>query len=475
MTKMHVGILLMVGVVVVSAISYQQADAQVISYRIHPDIFTELQDRYPEHATEYWDDIRDAIRDGINDWTELNHGLIFTPSHNDAVDVTIEWIDSSRAWGVEYHDRSGGNRIGIDFDTPEPDQYGASLMNPDIVRFVMAHELGHVLGMGHSQEEGHLMYGLANPRPDNTFNDMGYIVPYVRIGDFENVGGNKLGVPFHMQGYPVYDIEIMEINGMPYIVMSTGDDGIYVANMSNPHNPSLAGSYDINSKDTESLDGWPYLVVIQAHSITVLNMTDLPNIRLAGTIDIRGHNGNNNYSGNNATLVDLDGTISLVTIMGHGLVRQYDLTDLSDIESAGVYYDEFLLPSRGVQLADRNDIQYALVDVGYDGTLVFRLSAENSLARMKQHMGLTYNDVLHTTVSVGEDEYRIAYWNGQILVHEVTSKYSSDPIGRLLGYVALEIDSMNVNGAIYAVVAAGTDGVFGIHIGDEDTGKWTFN
>lgn len=34
---------------------------------------------------------------------------------------------------------------------------------------------------------------------------------------------------------------------------------------------------------------------------------------------------------------------------------------------------------------------------------------------------------------------------------------------------------MKVDGSVYVVVAAGIDGVLGIHIGDEATGKWTFN
>ena len=132
----------MLGALVLVLLAAQTADAHAISYRIHPDILTELQDRYPEHATEYWNDIQSAIRDGLNHWSELNAGLIFTPSHDNRADITIAWTDSSRVWDAAYHDPSGGNYIGIDFDTPEPDVYDASLVNPDIVRYVMAHNAG---------------------------------------------------------------------------------------------------------------------------------------------------------------------------------------------------------------------------------------------------------------------------------------------------------------------------------------------
>ena len=77
-------------VMAVAPYGIQSADAQVITYRIHPDIFTELQDRYPDYAEGYWESIKDAIRDGISVWTEVNPGIIATPSHDDRHDVLIE-------------------------------------------------------------------------------------------------------------------------------------------------------------------------------------------------------------------------------------------------------------------------------------------------------------------------------------------------------------------------------------------------
>ena len=459
----------MLGCVLLVSLAGTSVEAQVISYRIHSDILTELQDRYPEHATDYWNDIRDAIRDGINDWAELNPGLVFTPSHDDTYDVTIEWIDSSRAWGVEYHDRHGANRIGIDFDDPEPDAYGASLLNPDIIRYIMAHELGHVLGIGHSAEEDHLMHGLANPNPDKVFNDMGYTIPAIHIENYANVGGNKLDIAFHMQGYHIYDVETMDVNGTHYLVVATGEDGIYAINMTDPDNPSLAGSYDIDTEDTESLDGWPYLAALHGDGIAILDMSNPYAVTLAGTID----GTLSQYA--MMDLVWVDGTVALVTTMGHGHARQYDVTHHSNIHSSGAYYDDFALPARGIQVAIRDDIPYAVVDVGLDGILVLRISVDNSLTKMNQHTFLSYDGTIRATVHVNEDEYRIAYWNGQILVHEGTGQYSSDPVGRLLGYTVHEIDTMKVNGHVYAVIAAGNSGVLGIHIGDEAAGKWTFN
>ena len=461
-------VITLVAATVMFSYGVHQADAQIIAYKIHPDIFTELQDRYPEHAEEYWEDVKDAIREGIDEWVSLNPDLIFTPSHDDRYDVIIEWIDSGRAWGVEYHDRSTGNRIGIDFNAPGPDAYGASLLNPDIIQYIMAHEIGHLLGMGHSSEAGHLMYGESNPRPDRVFNNMGYLVPYPIIENFENIGGNKLDIVFHLQGYHVYDIETMDINGTQYVVVSTGTDGIYMVDMSDPRSPRLAGSYDMPSYNTTSLDGWPYLVVLYSGGIDVLDVSDPNNIILSDSVV------HPQYM-HDAILVEVDGKMVVVTV-SRGIIQQYNLADPYDIRRTGAYADDFsLLGVRAIQSVTHNNNTYALVDATYDGTMVFTISGDRNPALVQHHTAhLEYDGTIRTVVTVGDDEYRISYWREQILVHEITSLYSSDPIGRLLGYEALEIDDMKVDGGVYVVIAAGADGVFGIHIGDEATGKWTF-
>lgn len=455
-------LLVLVGLVpMLTSLPY--ADAQVITYKIHPDIHTELRDRYPNYADEYWEDVRNAIRDGINDWLELNPNLIFTPTHDDEYDVVIEWIDSSTAWGVEYHDHSATNHIGIDFDTPEPDAYGASLMNPDIIRYVMAHELGHTLGLGHTSKADHLMYGLSHPKPDKVFDDMGYVIPHVVIEDFENVGGNKLDIAFHMSGYTIYDVETMVIDDTPYVVVATGEDGVFVVNMTNVDAPGLAGSYDIHTTDTESLEGWPYLVILHDEGINILNMTDPTNIKQAFAL---------NLEPGRAALAEIDGHILMLTTGGPAVIQQYDVTDPYNTQRTGGYYDDFVISGVGIQIHLTNDNTYALVT---SEASVFLLSVDRAPTLIRQDVSFGYDSTIETTLTVGDDEYRILYWNDQILVHEPTSSFSSDPIGRLLGYDVHEIDGMKIGSSVYAVIAAGDDGVFGIHIGDEAVGKWTFN
>lgn len=479
------GAALALGAAVLVTLAVQTVDAQVIAYRIHPDILTELQDRYPEHATEYWDDIRDGIRDGINDWAELNPGLVFTPSHDDRYDVTIEWIDSSRAWGVEYHDRSAGSRIGIDFDTPEPDAYGASLMNPDIVRYVMAHELGHVLGIGHSAEEGHLMHGLSNPKPDRVFNDRGYDIPTIHIENYANVGGDKMNISFHLQGYHVYDVEVLDIDNTQYLAVTTGSEGLYMLNMSDPARPSLVGSYGGHTDNIWSLDGWPYIVQVYSDGFQVLDATDPSNITLASMVS---HPDKANPI-RNATVIDVDGKPSIFTI-SIGLLQQYDMSDPYDIRRSGAYYDDFaLLGVKDIQ-GVAHDIQggtedstYVLVDADYDGILTFTVSADRNPALIRDRLNQPeYIDIIYEAITIADVTYWVPYIRGEIRLYEAESGldflgrlYGLDPIGRLLGYTVLEIDTLRTGGAVYAVVAAGSDGILGIHIGDESTGKWTFN
>lgn len=54
----------------------------------------------------------------------------------------------------------------------------------------MGFQAGQVLGMGHSHDEKHLMYGTANLTPDKTFADLGYTVPCLSISNCENIGSD---------------------------------------------------------------------------------------------------------------------------------------------------------------------------------------------------------------------------------------------------------------------------------------------
>ena len=406
MTPIHWA-LVGLGVAALVALSYQ-ADAQVITYRIHPDILTELQDRYPAQADAYWEDVKEAVRDALGDWTALNPDLIFTPSHsNSRDDVVIEWVDADYAWGVEYHDAGGSiNRIGIDFDSPEPDQYGASLMNPDIVRFVMAHELGHALGLGHSDELGHLMYGVSHPKPDDVFDSKGYWVPRVTIDNFENVGGDRMGVSFHLKGYDVTDIDVMDVNGTQYVVAGAGEDGLHILNMSDPQRPALAGSYNAVTVDVEAVPGHPYIVLFDGEGFDVLDVSDPTDIVLAGTVS----HPNKKHLIRNATVIEADGKPFAVTV-SRGMLQQYDISDPYDIRRTGAYADDFgMLGVQHVQGVVRDGTVYALVDATYDGTLVFVLSADRNPALQRQHTDLDMTTPYGSTSTLRES--RTGYSTG---------------------------------------------------------------
>lgn len=458
-----VGLVATVGMITPYGI--QTADAKVITYRIHSDILTELQDRYPDYAEDYWESVKEAIRDGISAWTELNPEIIVTPSHDDRHDVLIEWIDSEYAWGVEYHDSSLGYRIGIDFDSPEPDMYGASLMNPDIVRYVMAHELGHVLGMGHSASENHLMHGTANPTPDRAFDNLGYTVPRLVITNFGNIGGDRLDVSFHLQGYHVHDVAIVDVNGTEYLVASTGDDGLHILNMSNPDHPELMDSDDEPSVDIWPIDGQPYVIQMYSNGFRVLDLTDPANITLAGTVH---HN-----AMLDAVLVNVGGT-PLVIMVSKGLIHQYDVSDPYDIRRSGILSDGFhLLGVKHIHgIAREDESTYILVDASFDGIQTYLIQPDRNPARTWDRLDdVQQVNLIYDTVEIDGITYHMVYTQGHIGLYEGESDL--EVVGRLIGYTALGIDTLRVDGTVYGVIAVGQDGILGIHIDDEGTGKWT--
>ena len=487
----------LLGATVLVASVVQPAHAQIITYRIHLDILAELQDRYPKQAAEYWVDVKEAIRGAISEWTILNPNLAFTPTHtDDSGNVIIEWIDADYIWGAGYHDsRTDTKRIGIDFDTSEPDEYGASLMNPSLVQYVTTHELGHVLGLGHSSELGHLMYGTSDPKPDRVFDDKGYSVPRLAMPNYENVGGDKMEIAFQLTGYNVSDIEVMDIGGEQYVVAATGEDGLHILNMSNPDNPRPIASYNAESYEIESVGEQPYIILIYADGFRVLDISNPAVITLGDTVS---HKDKRNPI-LDATVVEINGKAYVLTA-SRGLIQQYDVSDPYDIQRSGTYYDDFSLlgvkairevirecgrdciyvmdPRHGVEAEHTtilNDDMYVLVDDAYDGTLVFAISGDRNPTPIMHNMpGLEYDSTVQEIIEIDKVAYHVSYKYGQLRLHEIVPEGEDMPVGRLFGYEVHEIDSLRVNGNVYAVVAAGMEGILGIHIGNESTGMWTW-
>lgn len=439
---------------------------QAITYRIHPDIYTELQDRYPDDAEEYWMDAKAAIREGLNAWATVNPGLVFTPTQDDHHHILIEWVDSERAWGVEYHDAQLGSRIGIDFDSPEPDVYGASLMNPDIITFVVAHEFGHAIGMGHSPREGHLMYGTANPRPDRTFDDLGVNVPRVFIEDHHNIGGAKIDVAFHLQGYTVHDVEVIHVDDIPYLVAATGDAGLHVLNMTTPDQPSLVWSQEDFSVDIWSLEGWPYLVQMYADGFRVWNMSDPSNIVQASVV---------RTTILDAVLIEVDDTPLVITI-SRGLIQQYDLSNPNNTRLTGAHSDDFnLLGVERIVGVAHLESTYLRVDASFDGMQNYLIQADRSPVRAWTDLDfedIHYFDAPHEEIDVGGAINSVIYWQNQLILYEGDNP-TENVIGRLLGYTVWVIDTLRVGGDIYAVVAVDSDGILGLSVGSESAGGWT--
>ncbi|ABK77838.1 hypothetical protein CENSYa_1214 [Cenarchaeum symbiosum A] len=121
-----------------------------------------------------------ALGKALSAWERANPGLDFVESPG-GPDAKIEWVRElagSRAGLYESHSVAGiviKSAITIELGGLGCD--GAyHLYSEDNLADILTHELGHYLGLGHTLEDGHLMYADDGVDPD-VFDDLGYSIP----------------------------------------------------------------------------------------------------------------------------------------------------------------------------------------------------------------------------------------------------------------------------------------------------------
>ena len=123
--------------------------------------------------------VRTALEDGIDAWELANPGLVFAES--DDPEVVIRWeLEPGPAWigqadcdyitaiiSCELTISVGGTSCSGRYEQAYPWALTNTIM----------HEIGHVLDIGHTSDESHLMHGDDNPPPSDPLDLMGFNVP----------------------------------------------------------------------------------------------------------------------------------------------------------------------------------------------------------------------------------------------------------------------------------------------------------
>lgn len=143
-----------------------------------PSAVLDAADYGAEFVAEHSMVVRQAIRDGFDTWTRANPGIVFEEVASGQPDITVRWIEytGTHVGSACLDCLRNGAVINVVLEQPDcrdnPVAYG-----PGKIRNIIAHEFGHNLGLGHDDDEDHLMYGTMPPPPPGPFDSLGYNVP----------------------------------------------------------------------------------------------------------------------------------------------------------------------------------------------------------------------------------------------------------------------------------------------------------
>lgn len=133
-----------------------------------------LLDVYAANATE----MMQAIHEGFEVWTELNPEFEFarTDEPNPFIWINLDEYQHTHV-GLACVDCLT-NGAEIDITLYDYDCRNARVpYTTEYVRLVMAHEFGHIIGLGHHTNKTHLMYGFGDEYSQDPFPTLGYSIP----------------------------------------------------------------------------------------------------------------------------------------------------------------------------------------------------------------------------------------------------------------------------------------------------------
>jgi hypothetical protein len=116
-------------------------------------------DPAPASSGGYGDVLRQYAVQGIDFWDNVIDG------HPDIFNIASDFASSDIVvrWEAIDYDGITISKEYLDHIAIHKSAISVELMDPNAVRLVVEHELGHVLGLGHSGAKGDLMYNPVNP------------------------------------------------------------------------------------------------------------------------------------------------------------------------------------------------------------------------------------------------------------------------------------------------------------------------